>query len=624
MKNKVFYPVVFVACLLSLFFGAFFFGGDSKIFSRDAYFFASISSFLEDKESVLATNLSQEELADLIRPSIVRIVHQVKGEVKIPFFVMDLENLKLFFPQGKEPITVPVDTSITGSGFIVNPDGYILTNAHVVSDETIKNTIAAQIMLNTLLTGTLSMSPEDQKKISKDEEANSDFFKKTLKDLVGKSTFSKTTKTITVLNPSSKKDNIADFIKDGFQAKILKVNDGFFEDEKDIALIKIEKNELPALKIGNSQGLVTGKKVFVFGFPATAEFNINNFTNPTFTQGTISAIKDSANKDFKIFQTDAKVSQGSSGGPLFDDRGDIMGLITFQSNTTTSGVNGDNFAFAIPIEVAQSVFNDSAIENKLGNYNIYFKEGLALSQNRHCKKAIENFRLAKKTNENFGVDKYIDPYIKKCEDLIASGGSIDTVWDRAREWLKGVDYLIWVIIVGGVFIFIVLVFIIAILRKKLKKEEKEIDKLENRMEKEEAREAAREAKGGVLLKEEKEINLADKPEIVSAVESSVSPKELKERVISQKQSSALNQFITLEKTIQKEQVSPRGDSVQIEGGSSTQTVQPLIAKQETESISIISKYIAEARMSGLSNEAIVQNLKNVGWPEADIQKAFKI
>ncbi|MDD5656458.1 MAG: hypothetical protein PHF00_04290, partial [Elusimicrobia bacterium] len=63
----------------------FFFGGDSKIFSRDAYFFASISSFLEDKESVLATNLSQEELADLIRPSIVRIVHQVKGEVKIPF-----------------------------------------------------------------------------------------------------------------------------------------------------------------------------------------------------------------------------------------------------------------------------------------------------------------------------------------------------------------------------------------------------------------------------------------------------------------------------------------------------------------------------------------------------------
>lgn len=159
--------------------------------------------------------------------------------------------------------------------------------------------------------------------------------------------------------------------------------------------------------------------------PATAEFNKKNPLEATFTQGVISALKDSEQRDFKIYQTDAKVSQGSSGGPLFDERGEPIGIVTFGTSEEIRAA-GDVFAFAIPIKLANEVLLNRLVFNEAGNYAEHFQKGLAWARGRRCKKALEEFELARNTNDRFNVGQYLKPYEEQCRALMCFPASL--IW----------------------------------------------------------------------------------------------------------------------------------------------------------------------------------------------------
>jgi hypothetical protein len=248
-------------------------------------------------------------------------------------------------------------------------------------------------------------------------------------------------------------------------------------------VVKIEKDHLPALPLGNSQGLTTGGTVYIFGFPATAEFNQRNPLEATFTQGVISAFKDSQEKDFQVIQTDAKVSQGSSGGPLLNGRGEAIGIITFQSNEFQSG-SGDNFAFAIPADTIRAFLSaDHQVSLEAGGYGRHFLRGLELMGERHCGKALEEFEAARQgVDRDFNVDRYVQAYVGQCQALVASGQSVDTPQQRAAEMFRSVGAAVW-FVVG--LIALALVALMRLLRR-VKAEEEEIHTLEERLHEEEA------------------------------------------------------------------------------------------------------------------------------------------
>ena len=167
----------------------------------------------------------------------------------------------------------PMPQMAQGSGFIIKPDGYILTNAHVVA-------------------GT--------------EEVN-----------------------VRLID------------KREFKAKVVGS-----DPRTDVALLKVDATNLPTVRIGDPSKVKVGQWVAAIGSP----FGLEN----TITAGIVSA-KGRALPDetyVPFIQTDAAVNPGSSGGPLFDLDGEVIG-INSQIYSRTGGYMG--LSFAIPIDIAMDV-----------------------------------------------------------------------------------------------------------------------------------------------------------------------------------------------------------------------------------------------------------------------------
>ncbi|MEJ0021312.1 MAG: trypsin-like peptidase domain-containing protein [Candidatus Doudnabacteria bacterium] len=424
-------------------------------------------------------NLSQEDLVNLVKPGVVRIVHHISGDVSFDSFDFDLKTGDIFDDHGL-PLKVNVDDDLLGTGFVVSPDGYILSNAHVVSDNADLVT-KAQSLAYLVLAEKFSQFSDAQLESFGYTQDNAgakglEIYQNLLKYILAHNTANLKNE-LTVLNPSSIKNTLSDSVKDGSVATLVSANSNFEFDGKDVGEIKIDpKGKLPVIKLGNSAGLNAGNKIYIFGFPASADANGTNLSESTFTQGSIGAFKDSVNKDFQLIQTDAKISPGSSGGPLFNASGEAIGVVTYESDTSTNS-QGDNFAFAIPIQIPKDFLQASNLLNGNSDYFDHIVRGLALMQASHCRSAISEFDQAKDNiNPDFSLVKYIDPYVADCQQMIAAKKSIDTKFDQLAASIKGHGKTTAVAII----VFIIIIFasiVIFVLYKRLNRDEKRFEQL---------------------------------------------------------------------------------------------------------------------------------------------------
>jgi serine protease Do len=172
-------------------------------------------------------------------------------------------------PEGR-----PTPREGVGSGFIITPDGFILTNAHVVADA-----------------GEVNVRLTDKRE---------------------------------------------------FRAKVIGS-----DRRTDVAVIKIDATNLPAVRIGNADTLKVGEWVAAIGSP----FGLEN----TVTAGIVSAKSRVLEGYVPFLQTDVAINPGNSGGPLFNMAGEVVG-INSQIYSRTGGYMG--LSFAVPIDVAIKVKDD--------------------------------------------------------------------------------------------------------------------------------------------------------------------------------------------------------------------------------------------------------------------------
>ena len=210
------------------------------------------------------------DLAKATRPAVVNVSTTQRARARGP---LSDEFFRRFFERGPRDGEPPRGRQSLGSGVIASPDGYIVTNVHVVAD-------ADEIVVR------LGDHSEHKAKI------------------VG-------------LDPRT-----------------------------DVALLKIDARNLPAMPFGDSDRLEVGEPVMAIGNPFGLE--------QTVTTGIVSAkerfIGSGPYDDF--IQTDASVNPGNSGGPLVDTRGSLVGINTAIFSQTGGSVG---IGFAIPVNLAKDV-----------------------------------------------------------------------------------------------------------------------------------------------------------------------------------------------------------------------------------------------------------------------------
>ena len=127
------------------------------------------------------------------------------------------------------------------------------------------------------------------------------------------------------------------------------------DSNNDIAVLKVDATGLPAATIGNSDALVIGDMVVAIGNPLGT-------LSSTQTVGYVSGKDRDVNTDDSIIsmiQTDAAINSGNSGGPLFNMRGEVVGITTAKySGTTGSGATIEGIGFAIPISDVYGIITD--------------------------------------------------------------------------------------------------------------------------------------------------------------------------------------------------------------------------------------------------------------------------
>ncbi|NWG28641.1 MAG: trypsin-like peptidase domain-containing protein [Ignavibacteriaceae bacterium] len=245
--------------------------------------FQSSKEKLNDDITSSRKNIITETVKN-VSPAIVGINVIEIREYKDPFFsFFDDPFFQRFFGNRG---TYSQEVKGLGSGYIISPDGYIVTNDHVAGNAT------------------------------------------------------KITITLT----------------DGrqFDAKLIGT-----DSASDICLLKIEGDDLPFVKLGNSDDVIIGEWVIALGNPFGL-FELND--KPTVTVGVISATGmnlDAINNRYylNMIQTDASINGGNSGGPLVNGEGEVIGMNTL---IFTAGNNTGNIGlgFAIPINKVKRIVEE--------------------------------------------------------------------------------------------------------------------------------------------------------------------------------------------------------------------------------------------------------------------------
>lgn len=222
---------------------------------------------------------------------------------------------------------------------------------------------------------------------------------------------------------------------------------------KDIAILKVDAGrELPVLVVADSSLPRVGEQLFVYGYPGPVTNNdflaAESAIEPTLTTGIVSAVKNSVG-GWPLIQMDANINHGSSGGPVCNEKGEVVGLTTFGSIENTGGLAA-GLNFAVPVAILAEYLDTADVRPQLSQASRLFAQAVSFYDKGHYKAALREFQQVQRLNDKYpGLYIYTDncrANIKKGLDyssgpiermlvisalLLIAGGLI--VWRKVRR-----------------------------------------------------------------------------------------------------------------------------------------------------------------------------------------------
>lgn len=427
------------------------------------------------------TALSEPRIAEQVEPGTVLIVHDEAAPIslaKVGYDYEALQPLQAADPEinrllGVDPAaavqkaleryvlpdptrffkvtsgrTIQASARFTGSGAIVRGDGYIVTNAHVVApdDDTVRAALVDDVAgdleadLEALLADisgdyitagrryAITLSSDAQKTLS-------DAY---IRYVVGHSELGGRTSSTSVLSQMVRPAE-----NTGMAAEIVELGRQY--PDKDVAILKVQGSNLYTVPLGDDTDATSGSRVFAIGYPVAATFSPGAAEAaplaPSISSGTVSARR-TVDAGYSMIQHNAVIQAGSSGGPMVDETGRIVGLTT-AGNT---GENAGTFYYSVPVALIRELLARRNLEVGPSIVTTRFTAALNQFDHKRYKASLRQLEELDRTSPGL---LFVTEKMTAARKKIDAGENVDESVVALRLVGTGAGVLIFLLLVAG-------------------------------------------------------------------------------------------------------------------------------------------------------------------------------
>jgi serine protease Do len=358
-----------------------------------------------------------QKMAYSVKPAVVRVNAFATAAFRYePDAIQDIERVLRADGHAVTARNLPdaqaaVDTGAggSGSGFIINPDGYILTNGHVVAPTSDAAQLDRDLRRNGAIAALVRHFPvEELRALYRD-----DVLDRYIDRLSGQGQLIETR----IINEIELSNG------EKLPFRIERYSPSLSERGADLAILRVNRRNLPILRLGDSDAVGVGASIWSIGYPAVASssddviggwLSRDSDLEATFNPGTITAIKRNV-ANATVFQSNVAIYRGNSGGPAVDRDGDVIGISTW-------GHTSAEIKFLVPINAAKPFLTAAGVKaNSEGEFDRQYRAALNAAAAGEWKTAKANLAGAAKLFPN-------------SPDVIRFSRDADRALNRGSSW----------------------------------------------------------------------------------------------------------------------------------------------------------------------------------------------
>lgn len=309
-----------------------------------------------------------QKMAYSVKPAVVRISAFATADFRYPLATIQQLQSRLGVRArdvaGRDS-AVATGAGGSGSGFIIHPDGTILTSGHVVAPTRNAEALERELRRNGAIAALVRHFPvETLRAIHRDDDLD-----RVLAPLAaaGKLENQRVVNQVELSNGET------------LPFRIRKYSPPLHERGSDLAVLQIDRKGLPSLPLGDSDGVRVTENIWSVGYPAVASstddviggwLSRDSDLEATFNPGTITAIRTNI-ANTQVLQSNVAIYRGNSGGPAVNRRGEVIGISTWGHS------QAEQIKFLVPVNVARRFLAEASVPaNAGGEFNTHYRKAL--------------------------------------------------------------------------------------------------------------------------------------------------------------------------------------------------------------------------------------------------------
>ncbi len=314
-----------------------------------------------------------QKMAYGVKPAVVRVSAFATADFRYPLDVIRVLERALGVQardlDGPENL-VETGAGGSGSGFIIHPDGVILTSGHVVAPTRDREELERELRRNGAIAALVRHFPVDTLRAIHRSDALDRYVAPLA--AVGTVDIERIVNQIELSNGET------------LPFTIRRYSPALTERGTDLAILQIDRKRLPSVPLGDSDTVQVGESIWSVGYPAVASstdeviggwLSRDSDLEATFNPGTITAIKRNV-ANVPVFQTNVAIYRGNSGGPAVNRDGEVIGISTW------GHTNAEQIKFLVPVNVARQLLAEAKVPASAGGeFNQHYRAALEAAGN---------------------------------------------------------------------------------------------------------------------------------------------------------------------------------------------------------------------------------------------------